>query len=70
MEDKFVLRPRKSDKKVNKTVLLTIRAEKELQEELDKLAAKCDRSRNEIICMALRYALDHVEFIPESPDEE
>ncbi|MEH2928864.1 CopG family transcriptional regulator [Candidatus Ventrimonas sp. KK005] len=29
-------------------------------------AAKSDRSRNELMCMALRYALDHLEFIPEA----
>ena len=39
--------------------------EKELQEEFDRLAAKSDRSRNEVMCMALRYALEHLEFIPD-----
>lgn len=32
----------------------------------DKLAVKSERSRNELMCMALRYALEHLEFIPNS----
>ena len=44
---------------------MTLRIEKELQEEFDRLAAKSDRSRNEVMCMALRYALEHLEFIPD-----
>lgn len=27
---------------------------------------KSDRSRFELMCRALRYALDHLEFIPEA----
>lgn len=45
---------------------MTLRIGCELQEEFDSLASKSDRSRNELMCMALRYALDHLEFIPET----
>ncbi|NBJ83850.1 ribbon-helix-helix protein, CopG family [Enterocloster clostridioformis] len=66
MEDKFVVRQKKPDKKEDKSIVMTLRLDRELQEEFDALAAKSDRSRNELMCMALRYALDHLEFIPEA----
>ena len=64
--DKFVVRQKKPDKKEDKSIVMTLRLDRELQEEFDSLAAKSDRSRNELMCMALRYALDHLEFIPEA----
>lgn len=70
MYDKFVVRPKKSDKKEDKTVIMTLRMDRKLQEEFDMLSAKSDRSRNELMCMALRYALDHLEFIPDDEAEE
>ncbi|WP_084628853.1 MULTISPECIES: ribbon-helix-helix protein, CopG family [Paenibacillus] len=42
---------------------MSIRIEKILQEQLDELARKSNRSRNEIINMALEYALKNVKFI-------
>ena len=54
---KFVITP-----KEEKTVTMTIRIDASLQEEYNKLAAKTNRSRNELICMALQYALDHMEI--------
>ncbi len=70
MEDRFVVRPKKMDRKEDKSVVMTLRMDKELQEEFDILSAKSDRSRNELMCRALRYALEHLEFIPESAKEE
>lgn len=61
MADKFVVRQKKPDKKEDKSIVMTLRLDRELQEEFDALAAKSDRSRNELMCMALRYALDHLE---------
>ena len=66
MADKFVVRPKSAEKKEDKSVVMTLRLDKELQEAFDKLAAQSDRSRNELMCMALRYALDHLVFIPDS----
>ncbi len=63
MEDKFVVRPKGQDKKDDKSVVTTIRIDRELQEEYDKLEGKSNRSRNELINMALRYALANLEFI-------
>lgn len=55
--EKFVIKP-----KEDKTVTMTIRIDRELQEEYSDLAAKTNRSRNELISMALRYALDNMEL--------
>ena len=66
MADAFVVRPKSAEKKEEKSVVMTLRMDKELQEEFDKLSAQSDRSRNELMGMALRYALAHLEFIPES----
>lgn len=62
MGEKFVVRPKQSGTKDNK-VIMTVRIERELQEEYDKLAGKSNRSRNELICMAMRYALENLEFV-------
>ena len=66
MADKFVVRQKKPDRKEDKSVVMTLRIDRELQEEFDKLSANSERSRNERKCMALRYALEHLEFIPEA----
>ena len=55
MYDKFVVTP-----KEDKTVTMTIRIDRTLQEEYNDLSAKTNRSRNELINMALQYALDHM----------
>lgn len=54
---KFVVTP-----KEDKTVTMTIRIDTALQEEYNKLAARTNRSRNELIGMALQYALDNMEI--------
>lgn len=48
--------------KKDKKVTMTIRLDLELQQQFDDLAAKTDRSRNELICMALSYAINHMEI--------
>lgn len=68
MENKFIVRPKGIERKEDKSVVMTLRLEKNLQEEFDKLSVQSDRSRNELMCMALRYALEHLEFIPESEE--
>ena len=56
----------KTDNKLNirpkddKYVTMTIRTEKKIQEEYNKLSARTNRSRNELISMALKYALDNM----------
>ncbi len=48
--------------KEDKTVTMTIRIDRALQEKYNELSAKTNRSRNELISMALRYALDNMEL--------
>lgn len=54
--EKFVVTP-----KEDKSVIMTIRIDRELQEEYDRLAARTNRSRNELMGMALRYAINNME---------
>ena len=42
---------------------MTLRLNKNLQREFDKLSIQSGRSRNELMCMALQYALEHLEYI-------
>lgn len=53
--DKFIITP-----KDDKYVTMTIRTEKKIQEQYNDLSAKTNRSRNELINMALKYALDNM----------
>lgn len=55
--ERFVITP-----KEDKTITMTIRIDRVLQEEYNNLSDKTNRSRNELICMALQYALDHMEL--------
>ena len=48
--EKFIVTP-----KEDKSVTMTIRIDRALQEEYNDLAAKTNRSRNELISMALQY---------------
>ena len=43
-------------------VTMTIRIDRALQEKYNELSAKTNRSRNELIGMALQYALDNMEI--------
>lgn len=54
---KFIVTP-----KEDKTITMTIRIDASLQEEYNKLAVRTNRSRNELIGMALQYALDNMEL--------
>ena len=61
MKDKFVIRP-----KTSRSVTMTIRIDSEINEKLDNLALKSNRSRNELINMSLRYAFENLEFVHEN----
>ena len=54
-DNKLVITP-----KDDKYVTMTIRTEKTIQEEYNKLSARTNRSRNELINRALKYALDNM----------
>lgn len=60
--EKFVIKHRALEDKEESSVIMTLRLEKELQQEYDNLAKKSDRSRNELMNLALRYAIKNLEF--------
>lgn len=64
MNKEFIVRAKNLDTKEDKSVIMTIRLDKELQAQYDVLATQSGRSRNELMCMALRYALSNLKFIP------
>ena len=61
MINKFIVTP-----KEDKSVTMTIRIDKNLQERYNDLSDKTNRSRNGLINMALRYALENMELKRES----
>ena len=61
MINKFIVTP-----KEDKSVTMTIRIDKNLQERYNDLSDKTNRSRNELINMVLRYALENMELKRES----
>lgn len=69
MNRKFVVKQKSIKDKEEKSVVMTLRIDKVLQEEYDRLSVKSERSRNELMCMALRYALENLEFIPETDEK-
>lgn len=66
MSNKFIVRPKQYDVKEDKSVTMTIRIEKKLQKTYDDLAIKSNRSRNELISMALQYAIENLEFVADN----
>lgn len=65
--NKFVVTRRPAYKE-EKSINMTLRIDKELQKKYDEWASKTNRSRNELMCMALAYAIQNIEFI-ENEDE-
>ena len=55
--DKFIITP-----KEDKAVTMTIRIDRTIQEKYNALSARTNRSRNELIGMALEFALEHMEI--------
>ena len=55
--DKFIITT-----KEDKTITMTIRIDKTIQEKYNELAARTNRSRNELINLSLQFALDHMEI--------
>lgn len=62
MNDKFVITP-----KEEKTVTMTIRIDKDIQEKYNELSNQTNRSRNELISMALEYALKNMVIQEKQP---
>ena len=64
--NKFIISHKKDDIYTN----ITIRILKELLGKFDRLAVQSNRSRNELICTALQYAMDHLEFISDNENRK
>lgn len=64
---KFVV-TKKSKERESTSINMTLRINKDVQRQYDEWADKTNRSRNELMCRALAYALENIEFI-EEPDE-
>ncbi|MBB3112116.1 putative transcriptional regulator [Paenibacillus phyllosphaerae] len=60
-EDDFIITP-----KEDKSVTITIRIDKALQEKFDHLSKLSNRSRNELINLALEYAMNNAKFIKQT----
>jgi predicted transcriptional regulator len=58
MDDNFIVTP-----KTDKTVTMTIRVDESIQKQFDALSKQSNRSRNELINIALEYALQNVKFV-------
>ena len=69
MERDFIVTHRNTDKKDAIPATITIRMDKDLMEQVDKLAGMSERSRNEVICMAIRYAMEHLKYISDPTEE-
>ena len=65
MKEKFIIKP-----KTTRSVTMTIRIDSELNDKLDELALKSNRSRNELINLSLRYAFDNLEFVEERNEKD
>jgi len=61
--DKFIVKHKDLETKEDRTVTMTLRIDKGLQWDYDELAHKSGRSRNEVMNMALKYAIEHLEFL-------
>jgi len=60
---KFII-TKKTIPKEDTSVTMTIRIDRTMQEELDKIAYDTNRSRNEVVNLALKYAIENAEIEP------
>ena len=60
MAKRFIITP-----KTERSVTSTVRISSDINQKLEEAAAKSGRSRNELINMALRFAFDNMEVVPD-----
>ena len=65
MEKKFIVETVREP-----ATTMTIRIDGKTNRRLEEAAFKSGKSRNKIINMALKFALDNIEFVEKKPDEE
>ncbi len=61
-DNNFIVTHKDKVKKDDKTVTMTLRIDRDLQQQYDELSTKSGHSRNQLMNMALRYALDRLKF--------
>jgi len=61
--DRFIVRHKSLIDKEEATATTTLRINKGLLQRYDDLAKDSNRSRNELMNLALKYAIDHLEFM-------
>jgi predicted transcriptional regulator len=64
-EDDFIITP-----KEEKSVTISIRVDKSVQDRFDEFAKKSNRSRNELINLALEYALKNAKFMKSASEKK
>ena len=60
MEKKFVVNPKKAP--YGKTTVVSARLPDNLVHQIDKIAQKTGRTRNELLVMAVEFALENLEI--------
>lgn len=61
--EKFIVLRKDLEPKEETTITMTLRLEKELQQKYDELSQKSGRSRNELMNLALKFAIEHLQFV-------
>lgn len=61
--DKFIVKHKDLDAKEEPTITMTLRIDRDLRAYYDDLSIKSGRSRNELMNLALKYAIRHLEFM-------
>lgn len=69
MKYEFIVTPKGNTEKQEKSITMTLRVDRALRQQFDDLAKQSERSRNELMCMALRYALEHLTFLSEEKSD-
>ena len=68
MDNKKFRVSRKSNYKEDKSINMSLRIDKNLQKQYDDWALKTNRSRNELMCLALEYAINNIELIDDDKE--
>ncbi|OJU12983.1 MAG: hypothetical protein BGN88_04885 [Clostridiales bacterium 43-6] len=66
MDNKFIIKPKK---KYGESSVVSARLPNELIQELDRVASKTGRTRNELIMMCIEFSLENVQIVGANDDE-
>lgn len=65
MADKFIVTPKGSEIKEEKSITVSLRMPKTLRDKYIELAEQSGHTRSDLMNRALLFALEHLEFIPD-----